>query len=335
LAGGAVLAAGAAVGGCGDPAAPVADGRQGVREVTVLTGAGFQGREAPLFVASVKGWLADEGLTVQVVPGKGTGENLKTLAAGRATFATLDVSGAMIEFMRPGGIRDFTLTGVLHQRNLACFVALAESGITTPRDLADRTLSFIPGGINKDLFATYAKLAQFDASKVVWVGNPNPQQHVTMLAARQVDAISQFVPAVEQVKAVTGKPVTVLPFTDVIGDLYGSAIGVTTQTARTSPDLVRGFNRALRKGLQWTIDHPDEAAQIYADQDQTKGQPNAAAAAKAEIEGMTGYVKGIGDTPLGMFDPLRAARNIGILQGAGTIPDGLTPDQIITLDLAG
>ena len=330
LRGGAVAVAGLAS-GCGGDDLPA--GATGVDKVTVLTGAGFQGREAPLFVARTKNWFADERLVVDVLPGKGTTENLKTLASGKATFATLDVSGAIIEFAKPNGIRDFTLTSVVHQRNLACFVALASGGISTPRDLAGRTLSYIPGGVNYVLFDTYAKLAGFDAGKVTWVSNPIATQHAALLAQRKVDAISQFVPAVESVKAVTGQDVTVLPFSDYMGDLYGSAIAVTPATARDKPDLVRRFNRAFHKGLSWALGNPEEAGQIYAAQKETQGQPPAAAV--AEIKAMTGYVKGSADIPIGHFDLARVARNIAILQGAGTIHSGLTAIDIVAPDLVG
>ncbi|MEE6259502.1 ABC transporter substrate-binding protein [Plantactinospora sonchi] len=307
-------------------------GKAATEKVTILTGAGFQGREAPIFVARQKGWFAEAGLDVQVLPGKGTTENLKNLAGGQATFATLDVSGAIIEYTRPGGIRNFTLTSVLHQRNLACFVALERSGIKTPSDLAGKTISYIPGGINQLLFPTYAKLANFDASKIKWV-NAAPPQHPALLIERKVDAISQFVPAVESVQALARQPLVTLPFTDYLTDLHGSAVGVSADTARNKPDVVRRFNTALLRGLAYSIEHPDESGQIYASQKETQGQK--VESAVAELKGMAGYVQGIASTPVGQFDLGRIARNIAILQGAGAIPTSIQPTDIVSPDLIG
>lgn len=305
-------------------------GTPATEKVTILTGAGFQGREAPIFVARQKGWFAEAGLDVQVLPGKGTTENLKNLAGGQATFATLDVSGAIIEYTRPGGITNFTLTSMLHQRNLACFVALESSNIRTASDLAGKTLSYIPGGINHLLFPTYAKLAGFDDSKIKWV-NAAPPQHPTLLLQRKVDAISQFVPAVQSIQALAKEPLVTLPFTDYLTDLHGSAIGVSAETARNKPDLVRRFNAALLRGLTYSVEHPDESGQIYAAQKETQGQK--VEAAVAELKGMTGYVQGIASTPIGEFDMGRIARNIAILQGAGAIPASIQPTDIVSPDL--
>ncbi|WP_158632367.1 ABC transporter substrate-binding protein [Micromonospora sp. Llam0] len=295
-----------------------------------MTGAGFQGREAPLLVARAQGWFRDEGLAVEVLPGKGSGENLKLLAAGQVDVATLDVNAAMIEASAPGGIRDFRLTSVLHQRNLACFVALASSGIRTPGDLAGRRLSYLPGGINHVLFPTYAQLAGFDPSGVQWVGNPVPAQHAALLAEGRVDAISQFVPAVESVRSVAKQDLSVLPFADWIGDLHGSAMAVSTATATNLAAVVRRFNRALLRGLDYCMSHPDQAGKAYASQPETQGQQ--AHLATAELTALRGYV-----TPaegrLGHFDEARVARNIAILHGAGAIPVGLVPSDIIAPDL--
>jgi NitT/TauT family transport system substrate-binding protein len=328
---GAAVATAGLLGACGSKAR--SSGPRGTEKVSILTGASFQGREAPIFVARDKGWFAEAGLEVQVLPGKGTTENLKTLVGGQATFATLDVSASFIESSKPNGIKNFRLTSVLHQRNLACFLALERSGIKTPSDLVGKTISFIPGGINYELFSTYARLANFDPAKVKWV-NIGPPQNATMLAQGKVDAISQFVPAVTSVQGLASQPITVLPFTDYITDLHGSAIGVTTETAQTKPDLVRRFNRALLKGLQYAIDHPDETGQIYVKQQEAKGQ--SLVAAVGEINGMSGYVHTAAiQAPFGHFDPPRVARNIAILRGAGTIPDGSNPTDIVSFDLAG
>lgn len=267
---------------------------------------------------------------MEVLPGKGSGENLKLLASGQVDVATLDVNAAMIEASTPGGIRDFRLTSVLHQRNLACFVALASSGIRTPGDLAGRRLSYLPGGINHVLFPTYAQLAGFDPSGVQWVSNPVPAQHAALLAARRVDAISQFVPAVESVRSVAKQDLSVLPFVDWIGDLHGSAMAVSTATATNHADVVRRFNRALLRGLDYCMRHPDQAGAAYASQPETQGQQ--ASLATAELTALRGYV-----TPaegrVGHFDMARVARNIAILHGAGAMPPGLTPPDIIAPDL--
>ncbi|RFS43876.1 hypothetical protein D0Q02_25490 [Micromonospora craniellae] len=174
-------------------------------------------------------------------------------------------------------------------------------------------------------------MAGFDASKVERVSNPVPAQHAALLAAKRVDAISQFVPAVDSVRTIAKEEVTTLPFVDHIGDLYGSAMAVSTETVENRADLVRRFNRALLKGLRHAVEQPEEAGRIYAGQPETQGQQ--AAAATVELTAIQGYVAPLGQGRIGHFDLGRVARNIAILQGAGTIGRGLKPEDVVAADL--
>ncbi len=260
-------------------------------------------------------------------PAPGTNRNLKALSSGTVQYASIDLTGAFLEYGRPGGINDFTIVGAVQQRSLTALMALEESGISTPRDLENKTIGAQPGSVNQVLFPTYARLAGIDATKVKFQ-NVAPQQQPQLLASKQVDVITQFPvgkPGVE--RAAGGKKAVVLPYTDVITDLFGGAIGVSKKTAQEKPDQVKRFMTALLKGLSDTINNPQEAGQIYAKFEKTQPAPVAA----AEMTLMRPYVDlGSG---LGQIDQSRAARSIAILQGAGAIPDGLKPEDVISFDL--
>jgi len=89
-------------------------------------------------------------------------------------------------------------------------------------------------------------------------------------------------------------------------------------------DLVKKFVGAMMKGLQYTLDHPDEAAAIL-----NKAQPAAKIpAAIGEINAMKPYTSPPNGAPLGYLDQQRVARTIAILQGNGLMPAGMTPDKV-------
>ncbi|HET6213823.1 MAG TPA: ABC transporter substrate-binding protein, partial [Micromonosporaceae bacterium] len=133
-----------------------------VEQVTYLTGFGLLGQDAYAFLARDKGYFRDVGLDVDIKPGAGTGENLKLLLAGQATFAIVDLTGALLAY--GGGARGFTAVAAIHQRSVSCIIALRGSGIAAPRDLAGHTVGYQPGGVNYTLFPVYAKLAGIDAA---------------------------------------------------------------------------------------------------------------------------------------------------------------------------
>jgi len=295
--------------------------------VTYMSGFGLFGRESYVYTAIDKGYFKEAGLDVTVKPGTGTNPNLKLLAAGEVQYSSVDLTGALMEYARPGGIKDFTVVGAIQQRSLTALMALKESGISGPRDLEGRTLGGQPGSVNQVLFPTYARLAGIDATKVKWVPVAPPQQP-QLLAGGKVDAITQFPvgkPGVEKVAG--GREAVVLPYTDVMTGLFGGVIAVSKKTAADNPEQVKRFTTALLRGLTDAIGNPQEAGQIYARYQKTQPPPVAA----AEMALMKPYVDlGAG---LGQIDEQRAARSIALLEGAGAMPKGLKPADVISFGL--
>ncbi|GLY94208.1 ABC transporter substrate-binding protein [Actinoplanes sp. NBRC 103695] len=300
-----------------------------LEKVTYLTGAGILGRESYVYVAMDKGFFKEAGFDVQVQAGKGTDPNIKLLQAGAVDFAVLDITAALIAYGR-GTYKDFTIVSAIQQRNLACFMAFSGSGISTPKDLEGKKIAFIPGGIVKTLFDTYAKLAGVDPTKVTWVAT-QPEALVPAMSSGSVDAATQFVvgkPQVEKVAKEKGQSAVVLPFSDQLTDLYGNGLGVSRKLATENPDKVKRFNAAMLKGLQYALDNPDEAGKIYAKYQKTQPEPVAA----AEMKLMISYAKTSG-TALGSLDEQKATQNVAALQSGGAIPGQINPKDVINFDI--
>jgi NitT/TauT family transport system substrate-binding protein len=313
-----------AAGGCSsskaDPAA--ATGETKLDKVTYLTAFGAVGRDAFAWVAQEKGYFKESGLDVTIQLGAATGENLKGLAAGQAQFANLDLIGAWI-LAGKGDYKDFRTIAAIHQQSLVSIVTLEGSGITSPKDLEGKKVGAATGSVNQLLFPAYAKLAGIDASKVQWV-NAQPPQLPALLAGGQVQALSTFLIGSKGIeKAAGGKKAVVLPYSKYLGDLYGNGIITTAKIAKENPDLAKRFRDASLKAVKYTIEHPDEAAQIL-----KKAQPAAdITAAVGEITLMTPYVSS--GAAVGAMDQERVARAIATLQAGGLIPAGLTPDAVV------
>ncbi|MFI5911017.1 ABC transporter substrate-binding protein [Dactylosporangium sp. NPDC051541] len=291
-------------------------------KVTYLTAFGAVGRDAFAWVAQEKGYFKEAGLDVDIQLGAATGENLKGLASGKAQFANLDLIGAWI-LAGKGEYKDFRAIAAIHQQTLVSIVALEGGGITAPKDLEGKKLGAATGSVNQLLFPGYAKLAGIDATKIQWV-NAQPAQLPALLAGGQVQALSTFLIGSKGIeKAAGGKKAVVLPYSKFLGDLYGNGIITTAKIAKENPDLAKRFRDASLKALKYTIEHPDEAAQIL-----KKAQPAAdITAAVGEITLMTPYVTS--GSAIGAMDQERVARAIATLQASELIPAGLTPDSIV------
>jgi NitT/TauT family transport system substrate-binding protein len=319
----------ALVTGCSSSDKPSdAKGGKTLEKVTYLTSFGNFGRDSYAWVAKDKKFFEEAGFDVEIKPGQGTGGVIQTVVGGQAQFGPIDLTGGLLQ-MGKGQAKDFTVVAAIQQRTMAAIFSVEGKGISTPKDLEGKKLADTPGSVVRNLFPTYAKLAGVDATKVQFV-NGEAQTLMGTLASGQVDGIGQFVVGKPTVEAVTKKKAVMLPYSDVMTDLYGNALITSTKLAKEKPEMVKRFTAALLKGLEYSLANPKEAGEIL------KKYVDAAnpAAAAAELELMSAYVKSNNSgTAIGSVDGQRVARSIAILQGAGAIPAGMTPEQIIDFNL--
>jgi NitT/TauT family transport system substrate-binding protein len=326
-----VIALAVALTGCSnDSTSPsTSPGAKAADKVSYLTAFGAVGRDAFIWVAKEKGFFKDANIDINIQLGAAVGDNLKNLSAGKAQFAALDLIGAWI-LAGKGTSKDFTTVAVIHQQTLVSIIALQGGGITTPKDLEGKKVGMATGSVNQLLFPAYAKLAGIDPAKVV-IQNAAPPQLPALLASKKVDALSTFLIGQKGIeKAAGGTKSVVLPYSQYLPDLVGNGLVTTKDLAKNNPDLAGRFRDAALKGLQYAIQHPDEAADIL-----KKAQPTAdITAAKGEITLMTPYVTPAdGKSPIGSISEARVTRAIAILQSGGLIPAGLTAEQVVDFNL--
>ena len=324
----AVLAVGAAGCSSGDDDKNEANAAPGkIEKVTYLTAFGAVGRDAFAWVAQEKGYFKEAGFEVDIQLGAGTDPNLTKLTGGQAQFGSLDMTGIMINAGN-GKFKGIKAIGTVHQQTLVSIIALEDGTVKSPKDLEGKKLGAATGSVNQLLFPAYAKLAGFDDKKVEFV-NLQPAGIAGALASKQVDAVSTFLISKGTMEtAAKGTKAVVLPYSDFLRDLYGNGIIVSDEYLKKDPEGTKRFRDAILKALKYTIENPEEAADIM-----IKSQKAAKKeAAVGEIKLMTPYVTA-GGGAFGGLDKDRATRAIAILQGAGLIPAGLKAEEIVNFDM--
>jgi NitT/TauT family transport system substrate-binding protein len=320
-----VIALLAALVACGDGDQPA--GPSAATKVTYLTSFSTFGRDAYAYVAQEKGFFAEAGLDVTINPGTGTVDVLKLVAGGRAQFGVGDLTATMITVAKEK--LPVTVVGAIHQRTVAAIVALEGGSISKPADLVGKKIGDQPGSTNQVMFPVYAKAVGIDPAKVQFVPSAPPALP-QLLVSGQVDGIGQFIVGTPTIEAAAkGRKAVVLPYGDYVPDLYGNMLLTSKDLASKDPELVRKFTAALLKGLQYSVDHPDELGQILKKFQPTQN-PDVAA---AEMRLMGPYTKGTG--PFGGLDQARVEKIIQVLGEAGAIPAGsLKPADIASFELA-
>ncbi len=293
-----------------------------VEKVTYATGFGAVGRDAFIWVAKDKGFFGDAGIEVDIQKGAGNIPNLTMLKSGQAQFAAMDFSGGEV-LAGTGKFTDWRAVAAVHQQTLVSIMTTGDTGITKPTDLPGKTIATAKGSVSELLFPAYAKLAGFDPKTVKIQGTQTTALN-GLMAQRRVDAVSTFLLSKKALETASKKPVTVMPYSDYLKNLYGNVIVARSDLITSDRDLVARFTAAALKGLQYSIDHPEEAAAIL-----NKAEPTAAVpAAIGEINAMKPFVPPPGGGSVGKLDQQRVAAGIAELQSAGLMPAGLTPDQV-------
>jgi len=322
----------ALVSGCSgdkDSGAGAKGGNGGALEkVTYLTSFGNFGRDSYAWVAKEKGFFKEAGFDVDIKPGQGTNAVIGTIVGGQAQFGPIDLTGGLLQFGK-GQAKDFVAVAAIQQRTMAAIATVEGKGIASPKDLEGKKLADTPGSVVRNLFPTYARMAGVDASKVTWI-NGDAQSLMGMMANGQADGIGQFVVGQPTIETVTKQKAVMLPYSNVMQDLYGNVLITSAKIAKEKPEMVKRFTAALMKGLDYALTNPQEAGDLL------KKNVDAAnpAAAAAELQLMAGYVRSSNSgTQLGTLDSGRVAKSIAILQGAGALQENITPDQIIDFSL--
>lgn len=303
----------------GDPEAASAQD-----SVTYLTSFNTFGRDAYVYVAEENGYFDEAGIDVTIEPGTGSVDVMKHVAGGSADFGAADFSSVVVTVAN----EDLPVTSIaaIHQQTLAAIISLDGHGIAKPADLEGKSIGDQPGSTNQVIFPRYAEAAGIDADAVKFIPS-SPPSLPQLLGSHQVDAIGQFVvgePLIESVAQ--GKDVVVLPYGDLLPELYGNVLVTSTRLAEKDPELVARFTRALLKGLEFSIENPEETGRILVKYQPTQNPD----VATAEVEAMARYVTGDGGT-VGSMDPERVRTVIEIM--GSSLKSAVSPERLVAFDV--
>ena len=208
---------------------------------------------APFYIAVDKGYFAEEGLELEFDYRFET-DGMKLVGAGELPLAV--VSGEQVPLARDKGL---PVVYVLEwfQKFPVVIVAPVDRHIQTPADLAGKSVG-LPGFFGASYIGwrgllDKAGLQEADV-KVQDIG-------FTQAAAIQqgkVDAAVGYISNEPIVLRASGMDVDVIPVNDYVA-LVANGIITNEKTIQDNPQLVRGFVRALLRGIKDAIADPELA----------------------------------------------------------------------------
>lgn len=173
--------AGAGCGGDGaEPGAPIAG-------ATLVLDFRPNAVHAGIYAASERGFIADEGIDLEIEEPSSTADGAKLLTAGRADYAVLDINDFGIARRRG---TDIVAVAAVVQRPLASVIAIDREAVRTPADLAGKAVGVT--GVPSDDAVLDTVLAQGGLEPAEVERQTVGFGAVALLASGQLDAATAF-----------------------------------------------------------------------------------------------------------------------------------------------
>jgi NitT/TauT family transport system substrate-binding protein len=211
---------------------------------------------APLYVAIDKGYYQQEGLDVSIDYSM---ENDNTVLVGTGDLTFAIVSGEQVLLARAQQLPVVYVMSWYHQYPVG-IAAKTSSGIKTVEDLRGKKIG-LPGLYGSSYIGAMALLDSAGlTSKDVTLDSIGYNQ-VAALAADKDDAVVIYTTNEPLQLTKQGVDYTLFKTSDAV-NLVANGLITNEKTIKENPELVRKMVAATLIGIQYTIDHPDEAFQI-------------------------------------------------------------------------
>ncbi|HKQ27205.1 MAG TPA: ABC transporter substrate-binding protein [Burkholderiales bacterium] len=218
------------------------------------------GRHAPWYVAVAKGYYKEEGLTVSIVPARGTADSIRALDSGVVDMGFIDIPSLVAAGADSSTIR---MVAVNYQRPpYSVFSLNPGANITRPQDMVGKEFSAGNASLIPRIHQAFMKQNGLDPSTLKVV-NLDPASLVAALAAKRIQSIGLFAMSETAIRrAVQDAEVKHMLLADHGLDIYANGIGVKEDFLQKNPDVVRRFVRASLRGWKDALANPEEAAKL-------------------------------------------------------------------------
>lgn len=221
-----------------------------------------------LYVAKEKGWYEEAGLDVDIVFIEDSA-SATLCATGKAQFAieAQDTLAAALVGDEPLGI---TAVAAILQHNTSGIMSRKGDGIDVPQGLMDKTYATWDSPIELAMLKNLVENDGGDFSKVKLVPN-NFVDEPGALAAKQTDAIWVFYGWGAINADVQNFDYDFFFFKDLnsVFDYYTPVIIANNEFLESDPETAKAFLAATRKGYEYAMQNPAEAADILIESDNT------------------------------------------------------------------
>lgn len=214
----------------------------------------------PFIVAKEQGFFRDEGLDLSIVVPTVPEESLELVARGKADFGV----GEQTNLIKARDQRwPLISIGPLLVHTVVCLMFLKNGPIKKLEDLRRRKVGWPGLDIDIPILLTMLNAAGLTSADILKVDVGFALTDA--LLSGKADAVFGAFVNYEQVEAESrGAAVEFMSPTKYgVPDLYQLVVMTSDRMIAEQPGIVRGFSRALTRGLTFTHQRPEEALGVY------------------------------------------------------------------------
>ncbi|WP_100405814.1 ABC transporter substrate-binding protein [Bacillus solitudinis] len=227
-------------------------------EVTVLLDWIINTNHTGLYVAQDQGFFEEEGLDLTIIESATEGV-MQVVAAGQADFGI--ASQNELTMARAQDIPVVSIAAII-QEHTSGFASLADKGITSPEDFAGKTYGGWGSPMEEAILNYVLEASDVGTTEVenVTVGSSD----FFVNAKREIDFQWIYYGWTGVESEVREEEINMIYLTDIdpIFEYYAPILISSESVINEQPELVEKFLRAVSKGYEFSIEHPEEAADI-------------------------------------------------------------------------
>ena len=231
-------------------------------ETITVTHWGGQFYGVPYAVAMEKGFFRKNGVDVTgILTAAGGGTAVRNTLAGGIPFGEVSLAAA-VQAINSGQKLIIIGAGVQSVAELM-WVVRKDSALTNIKDLSGKQIAYTaPGSVSNMVILMALKANGITQQQVKLVPAGDLGANLSAVSSGAVDAAFSDELIYAQNKELV-KPLFMVG--DAMDPRMMQTVMITTaEYARSHPDIIKGLIVARRQGLAYTLEHPDEAADITA-----------------------------------------------------------------------
>ena len=215
-----------------------------------------------LYVAQEKGFFEEAGLQVEIVQPPDDGAEAM-VGAGKAQFGVSFQDSLVPAFAGKEKTLPVTAVAAILQHNVSGIMSAKESGIEQPKDMEGHSYATWELPIEQAILKRCVEADGGDFSKVELIPETIDDE-VSALKAKQVDSIWVYYGWAGVNAEVQDFPINYFAFKDIddVFDYYSPVIIANDDFLAEKPEVAKAFLKAVRSGYDYSIAHPEEAAEI-------------------------------------------------------------------------